>query len=168
MSHCVAISPFKIIFTGGSGSEPFSRRITMFDTNTKIWSNEGELIHGRWGHASFLFNDKVIVTGGQNDTEVLGSTEILTFEQHNEGGSLNEPRWGHGIGVIDVKGEQRLVVFGGCSVDSPFDSSDNMLTSIEAWNEKEECWEITDLKMPKVEGLSLFSYCSKRKWYRDQ
>ena len=53
MSHCVAISPFEILFTGGSGSGKFSRRIMMFDTNTQIWTEKGELIHGRWGHASF-------------------------------------------------------------------------------------------------------------------
>ena len=163
MAHCVAISSSKILFTGGV--RPVSKRLTTFDTMNKTWKNEGKLIHERWGHASFQFNGKVIITGGKNDTDVLRSTEVLTLKSMKlkEGGRLNEPRWGHGMGIIDVKGIQKLVVFGGSPEKSPFllsdDADEIQLTSIEAWNDVEECWVTTDLHLP--DGLSHFAFCSK-------
>ena len=154
MASCVAVSPFKIVFTGGVGDS--SRSIMTFNTMTKKWKNEGKLNHQRWEHTSFLFNGKIIITGGQNDTEIFSSTEILTLKptKLREGGRLHEARSGHGIGVFNIKGTQKLLVFGGCSVNPKV-----RLSSVEAWNDEEECWEKTDLHLPQV--LSHFAYCSK-------
>ena len=153
MSSGIALSPSKIIFTGGVN--PASRCIITFNTLTKNWKMVGELNQGRWGHTSFLFNGKIIIAGGKNNTGILSSTEILTIKSRKprEVGRLFEPRWGHGIGVGNIKGTQKLLVFGGWSVDNSF------LTSVEAWNDDEECWEKTDLHLPQE--LSHFAYCSK-------
>ena len=155
MASCVAISPFEIIFTGGVA--PASKRIMVFNTLTKEWNLNGEeLIHGRWGHKSFLFNGKLIITAGQNETGVLSSTEILELKswKPKESGRLHEARWGHGIGVINIKGKQKLLVFGGWSVNRKIRH-----TSVEAWNDDEECWEKSELCLPQ--GISHFAYCSK-------
>jgi len=156
MASCVAISPFKIVFTGGVGLT--QRRIMTFDTKTMSWEIDGELIHGRWGHASFIFNGRIIITGGKNERGERGyltSTEILELKPRKlkEGGRLNDPRHGHGIGVVNINNAQKLVVFGGWSFNQV------LLTSVEAWDDDRECWERTDLQMPH--GLSHFAYCSK-------
>ena len=156
LASCVAISPFKIVFTGGVGLT--QRRIMTFDTKTMSWEIDGKLIHGRWGHASFIFNGRIIITGGKNERGergYLNSTEILELKPRKlkEGGRLNDPRHGHGIGVVNINNAQKLVVFGGWSFNQV------LLTSVEAWDDDRECWERTDLHMPH--GLSHFAYCSK-------
>ena len=74
-----------------------------------------------------------------------------------DGGDLNEARYGHGIGIIEINGIQRLVAFGG--FDGHCKRKGKWLTSFEVWNDSLECWEKTDMKLP--EPLSYFGYCSK-------
>lgn len=74
-----------------------------------------------------------------------------------EGGDLNEARYGHGMGIIEINGIQRLVAFGG--FDGHCTRKGKWLTSFEVWNDSLECWEKTDMKLS--EPVSYFGYCSK-------
>ena len=85
-----------------------------------------------------------MITGGYSD-DYLDSTEILD----TEGGSvtmaspMNSKRYGHGMGVITINGNDRLAVFGG------FDGR-NSLDSVELYNTETEKWEISDLKLSEA------------------
>ena len=78
---------------------------------------------------------KVMITGSGRSTEVLDTEDgSVTMAS-----PLNSKRIGHGMGVLTIKGEDRLVVFGG---------SDRIkrLDTVEIYNAKTEKWEISDIK----------------------
>ena len=95
---------------------------------------------GRLGHrCAFIPNtNKILITGGG----YLDSTEILDTEDGSVtmASLMNSIRYGHGMGVVTVNGEDRVAVFGG------FDG-ENELDSVEFYNTKTEKWEISDFKL---------------------
>ena len=56
---------------------------------------------------------------------------------------MNSKRYGHGMGVLTIKGEDRLAVLGGSSNGI----RNNRLDSVETYNAKTEKWEISDIKL---------------------
>ena len=154
----VAISMDEILFTGGTDNISHFRRIVKFDTKSLTWSSFGSLIHGRNSHSSFAFKDKVIVCGGwAYDSEVVTvSTEIIDLhsKEIKEAGNLNEARSDHGMGILKIGNTRKLVAFGGV------DAKSNLLSSVEAWNEDNLSWEMTDIRMPLCSGG--FSYLSSK------
>ena len=62
---------------------------------------------------------------------------------------MNSKRYGHGMGVVTINGEDRLAVFGG-------DDGRNELDSVELYNTETEKWEMTDFKLS--EAKSGFSF----------
>ena len=89
--------------------------------------------------------NKIMVTGGYNHArqKYLDSTEILdtTDGSVTEASPMNSIRLKHGMGVITINGEDRLVVFGGV------DAMGCELDSAEVYNEETEKWEMTDIKL---------------------
>ena len=88
-----------------------------------------------------------MITGGI-DVGILDSTEILDTEDGSVtiGSPMNSKRSGHGIGVVTLNGEDRVVVFGG-------HAGRNHLDSVEVFNIQTEKWETTSIKLnlPKSE-----------------
>ena len=61
---------------------------------------------------------------------------------------------GHGMGIINLNGYSTLVAFGGENSKL----RGKYLDSVEEWNDKEETWTLSTLKLS--EGRSDFGYCS--------
>ena len=69
------------------------------------------------------------------------------------GPDLNVARLMHGMGTMQVGGVSKLVVFGGVG------ERGILLDSIEEWDEKEEKWKISPLKLSKPKVC--IRYCFK-------
>ena len=150
----VAISNDEILLSGG---RHFSNRILIFKISTNSWYITN-LINGRWTHASFVYKDNVIISGGWSETgnTVFGSTEILSLSDGSIkiGGNLNVPRRGHGMGIIDFEGTPKLVAFGGRN------DKRECVSSIEEWNETDQRWEMSKLTLPGPKYWAAFAFCS--------
>ena len=90
--------------------------------------------------------------------EDLKSTEVLDTEDGSitTGSPMNTERYGHGIGVITINNEDRLVVFGGHNEIGDMECVD----SIEVYNNSTEKWETTDMKLKNPNAA--FAYLSVR------
>ena len=73
------------------------------------------------------------------------STEVLDSENGGVtiASPMNSNRIDHGIGVVIINGENKLVVFGG------YDGR-NKLDSVELYNTETEKWETSDLKLSEA------------------
>ena len=106
----------KIWLIGGYKTE---KRILSFNVKDHTFQIlPFQLNVGRFGHrCAFIPNtNRIIVTGGKiSDSEYLNSTEIIDSEDGSVtmASPMKCKRSGHGIGVITIKGEDRLVAFGG-------------------------------------------------------
>ena len=121
------------------------------------WSLDGRLFTPRWSHRSFVFKNKVIVCGGFNcrltddftgiQTEVLSSTEILSIPptEVRRGGNLNEARFYHRMGILDIKGVPTLAAFGG---RSDMSDTEKWVSSVELWDDTNECWIMSESSLP--------------------
>ena len=94
--------------------------------------------------------NKVMITGGHDNEGYLDSTEILDTVDGSVtmASPMNSKRVHHGMGVVIINGENKLVVFGG------YDGR-NKLDSVELYNTETEKWETSDLKL--TEARSGFS-----------
>ena len=83
-----------------------------------------------------------MITGGYGNG-VLDSTEVLDTEDGKVtmASPMNSKRRNHGMGVITIDNEDRLIVFGG------HDDGENMLVNVELYNAQTEKWEMTAMKM---------------------
>ena len=95
------------------------------------------------GHkCAFIPNtNKIMITGGLCDdfTEIFDTEdESITLAS-----PLNSDRNNHGMGVLTINGEDRLVVFGGSAYGPKLDS-------IEIYNAKTGKWETTDMKLTEA------------------
>ena len=83
-----------------------------------------------------------MITGGNYNFNSTDSTEVLETEDGSiaMASPMNSKRYGHGMGVVTINGEDRVTVFGG---------SDgwNKLDSVELYNAKTEKWEMADFKL---------------------
>ena len=84
--------------------------------------------------------NKIMISGGHDASEILDTLDgSVTMAS-----PMNFGRQGHGMGVLTIDGEERLVVFGG-------DDGDRKHDSVELYNTKTDKWETTNikLKMPR-------------------
>ena len=128
----------EIWLIGGSGTRRTRKRILSFNVNDHTFRElPFRLNIRRRGHkCAFIPNtEKIMITGGIGDG-YLNSTEILDTEDGSVtmASPLNSKRKDHGMGVLIIKGEDRLAVFGG------FDG-ENELDSVETYNNQTEKWE---------------------------
>ena len=147
---------------GGNG---FFNRILAFDINSETFHElPSKLNRTRISFAcSFIpGTNKILVSGGSsrgfNSHKIYDeSTEIIDIEHGNVtmGGSLNIGRVDHGMGTININGEERLAVFGGV------DGTRNKTSSVELYNAKTDQWEMADftLNEPKFS----FGYVTVKK-----
>ena len=142
----------EIWLIGGSRTK---KRILSFNVNDHTFQElpfqlNAERISAR---CAFIPNtSNIIVTGGYDSkSNHLDSTEIIDTEDGSvtmTTSSMNVQRFGHGMGIVTINGQDRLAVFGGRNYDC--------LDSIELYNIKTEKWELTDIKLK--EPKELFGY----------
>ena len=140
----------EIWLIGGTWTE---KRILSFNVNSHTFQVLPTRLNlRRLGHrCAFIPNtDKIMITGGI-DVSYLDSTEILDTEDGSisMASQMNSKRDSHGMGVVTIKGENKLAVYGG------FDGR-NSLDSFELYNMKTEKWEMTDIRLSKPK--SQFSF----------
>ena len=120
------------------------KRILSFNVNDHTFQVlPFQLNVGRQGQrCAFLPNtNKIMITGGY-DYGSLNSTEVLDTEDGSitMACPMNSKRYGHGMGVVTINGEDKLAVFGGLESRG----RGNELDSIEFYNTQTEKWEMAD------------------------
>ena len=152
--HAVAISDDEILFTGGTGLNVL--RLMKYKISTNKWTHS-LLNKKRWHHSSAVYGDYVIICGGTDFTHTtLDSTEIYCISNGTLrlAGNLNFARRGHGMGIINVNGESKLIAFGGRGF---FNNIVTYLSSVEEWNTETESWTVSNLTLSEPRWS--FSYC---------
>ena len=138
----------EIWLIGGRNTE---RRILSFNVNDHTFEVlPSQLNFGRIRpRCAFIPNTKkLMITGGRNmevlDTEDGSVTMANPMNSMWPSYGMNSNRSSHGIGVLTIKGEDRIAVFGG------FDGR-AYLDSIETYNSQTEKWEkSSDIKLSKT------------------
>ena len=145
--HGVAISDTELLIIG-CGYEA-KNKMLKFNIEKKLWTDVGSLLQGRWFHRSFLYKGKVIVTGGKHvSNPLLKLTEVIDLSSwaSKRAGELNVQRWGHGMGLVEINGKSKLIVFGG-------GYNGSIIDSIEEWDEDSETWKMSTMKMSSAKQL---------------
>ena len=113
----IAVEPGQEIWMiGGDSTE---KRILSFNVNDHTFQElPFQLNVGRWARdrCTLIPNtNKVMITGGRCNFNYSDSTDVLDYEDGSVtmGRPINSKRDGHGIGVVTIKGEDRIAVFGG-------------------------------------------------------
>ena len=150
--YAIAVKSDQEIWLIGDGST--EKRILCFNVNDHTFQVlPFQLNFGRQGHrCSFIPNtNKIMITGGARKGFFPDSTEILDCEDGSVtmASPLNTKRFYHGMGVVTINGENKLVVFGG------YDGK-NYLDSTELYNTHTERWEMADFKLS--ESKSSFGF----------
>ena len=73
---------------------------------------------------------------------------------------MNMSRAQHGIGIITIKGKDRIVVFGGIG------NNEHYLDSVEVYNTEKQKWTMTNLKLKKASAFT-GNICLKGKTISD-
>ena len=149
----VALSNQQILLIGGSTSQSYygDNRIFSFDTLTHTFTQLSiYLKRGRKNHACsrILNTEKVLVTGGYfrdsshsqgtlNSAEIIDmATQSVTFT-----GSMNSARQNHGMGIMTIGNEDKIITFGG--------NNGTNLDTIEVYKEDTQSWELLGNKLSK-------------------
>ena len=127
-------------------------QVFKFDTIKNEWTVLHDLKIPRECYSSFIFKGKLFITGGCGmygslRSKVLANTEVVDLSTMKSTmiGNLNTARIYHGMSIMKINHELKLVVFGG---QTTFDHS-HMLDSIEVWNEHTKSWDKTEIKLPR-------------------
>ena len=137
-------SGLEIWLLGGSLNE---KRILSFNTNDHTFQElPFQLNVGRVAaRCAYIPNTtKIIVTGGYNSTSFhLDCTEIIDTDRRVSltARAMTHKRFGHGIGVVNVNGKERLAIFGGRHGFCKW------LDCVELFDTKTEKWEKTNIKL---------------------
>ena len=150
----IAISQDEIWLIGGGGYKT-DQRILSFNVNNQNFTVlPTKLKQGRATHqCAFIPGTRnMIVTGGYffSDGAYFDTTEIIDVKTRNvtEGPSMNSKRGGHGIGILNIEGMERVVVFGGVYHDSEW----IYLKSVEMYNAETQKWELTNIELSEAKG----------------
>ena len=123
------------------GGKWTSNKIFTFNIENHIFMElPTKLIKRRAGLRCALIpnTSKIIVTGGIFRGEIENSTEIIDTEDGSVilASPMNLKRYNHGIGLFEINGKNRLVVFGGNDTDT-----------FEFYNAESNTWHNTDMKL---------------------
>ena len=142
----VSLPDGSIFLIGGKGNHTRKRFLKYDDPrsgNPTTYTNE--LAHGRYGARCIYFNNKILITGGNDgewydcDRRHTVRTEIFDFSKNDfiirRGGPFNERRSWHGIGIMNINDQPTVVAFGGAC-------GNNWLRSVEIWDDKNEIWKL--------------------------
>ena len=126
------------------------QRILSFSVNNQNFTVlPTKLKKGRYRHqCAFIPGTRhLMITGGYTN-EYSDSTEIIDVENRNvtEGPPMNSKRGEHGIGVLNIDGQERVVVFGG------YNSEDVYLKSVEVYNAQTQRWERTNIELSEAKA----------------
>ena len=161
----IKVSDEELLIIGGHPCrfQPAMSRILKYNIMTKAWTILDDLNIGRESHTCALLGDKVIVCGGTNfdypGGGYLASTEVISISGKHpprKVGDLNNPRCKHGMALTRINDEVKLIAFGGHLRDwtkwasmnkEDWNDSATYLDSIEIWNDQNETWEVSDLKL---------------------
>ena len=159
----VAVSNEQILLIGGYTSQnSYDNRTWSFNTLTHTFTQLSlELNTGRQYHACIRIpnTEKILVTGGHDGygysgSYYLNSTEIIDLATQSVTyiGSMNYVRYEHGMGIMTIGNEDKVITFGGRN------NSGYLLDSIEVYQEDTQTWELLGNKLstPKRE----FGYLS--------
>ena len=88
----------------------------------------------------------LMITGGIIKDFYSDTTEIIDVKTRNvtEGRPMNFKRWGFGIGVLNIDGQERVVVFGGYNEEGIF------LKSVEVYNAQTQKWKLTNIELSEL------------------
>ena len=142
----VKINDAEILLIGGY--ETF-KRVFKFNTNTNEFTNLGDdvLNQGRAFHACTLYENQVIITGGEDSSnDVLSSTEIIGLNDlttSHTARDLVQARGGHGLVVVHVDNKPTVLAVGGAYSENGW----KYLNSIEKWNPTTKTWTTTEMKL---------------------
>ena len=148
----IAISGDEIWLIGGRGRHT-GKRILSFDMKNQTFTELLiKLKHGRELHQCAFIPEtrNILVTGGievlDGDYQYLDSTEIIDVKSINvtEGPPMKFKRSGHGIGVLNIEGKERIVVYGGR------DSQFSLLKSVEFYDAKMKQWKPTNIELSEA------------------
>jgi len=134
----------EIWLTGGWTTE---KRILSFNVNDhtfKVLPYQLNVVRRAHICAYIPNTKKVMITGGFGENlDWQSSIEILDTEDGSVtiASPMNSKRSYHGMGVLTIKGEDRLAVFGG--KDGPL----NVLDSVETYNSQTGKWETSNIKL---------------------
>ena len=153
----VALSNRQILLIGGSTSQSgYDNRIWSFDTLTHTFTQLFfQVKTGRRYHACSRIpnTEKILVSGGQRSRAYENSTEIIDMATQGVTytGSMNFVRYHHGMGIMTIGNEDKVITFGGRN-------NSEYLDTIEFYNEDTHSWELlgNKLSQPKYE----FGYLS--------
>ena len=141
----IAISQDEIWLIGGYDTE---QRILSFNVNNQSFTElPTTLKQGREElHCAFIPGTRnIMVTGGKYYGNRYDSTEIINVEIGKviEGPPMNSKRASHGIGVLNVDSQERLVVIGG-------EKGYVRLESVEVYNSQTQKWELTNIELSEA------------------
>ena len=150
----VTISEDTILLIGGRNSE---KRILRFNVLDQTFEEVPTTLNfGRRIHSCMKMpeSNSVLVTGGLNEDGEADSadmTEILTIKDSGDiiaemSTPMNTKRYGHGMGLLTIHGEERIAVIGGVDENKEF------LDSIETYDPVNQKWESSDMKMSVAKG----------------
>ena len=154
----IAIESGQEIWLIGGDIENKSRILSFNVKNHTFQELPFQLNEGRISHrCAFIPNtNKIIITSGPEFNDIDNqpvSSEIIDTEFGSisiTASPMNVQRYGHGMEVVTINGENKLVVFGG--KDGWYDRHD----SFEIYNARTEKWETTDIKLSQP--LALFGF----------
>ena len=153
----VALSNQQILIIGGSTSQSsYDSLILSFDTLKHTFTQLFiQLETGRKYHACSRIpnTEKILVSGGQRSGAYENSTEIIDMATQGVTytGSMNSVRYYHGMGIMTIGNEDKVITFGGRN-------NSEYLDNIEVYHEDTQSWELlgNKLSQPKYE----FGYLS--------
>lgn len=144
----VKISDEEILIIGGYSVE---ERILKFNTSNKTWHNTSIEIPQLRDHSCINHGGKILISGGGDyDVTAMSKTYVLDIGDDGdlkirEVGRMIEARSAHGMGIVKLNNELKVITFGGQGINS------NDLNSVEIWNDLNETWSKSSLiiKQPK-------------------
>ena len=132
------------------GGKPFERSFTAdsiisFNVNNHSFQTlpcQLSLNRSRHRCAYIPNTSKIMITFGKN-AEILDTTDGSVIRDSH----LNSARYDHGMGVLTINGEDKLVVFGGNEGKDNHLGDNKAIDSVEVYNTETKNWETTDIKL---------------------
>ena len=138
----------EIWLIGGTGTQ---KRILSFNVTHHTYQELPlQLNVGRYKHRCAVIpnTNKIMITGGMDSYNgYLYSAEIIDIDDGNVtlAAPLNNRRSSHGMGVVHINGENKLIVFGGQDKFNHY--MQVKLDSVEIYNTQSNEWETTNIKL---------------------
>ena len=139
----VATSPQEVWLIGGDGS--IGNRIVFFNVTShtfKILSTIMNRKRDDCGCVQIPNTTKIMITGGKDGSIYHSSTEIFDTSTRtiSYGPSMNSQRAYHGLGILTILNEDRVVAIGG------YTGSQN-LDTVEAYNQYTNTWGYLSIQL---------------------